>query len=81
MEIIEGLFNKINFTAEEVERFQLVNIPNDVITFNLSTAEDITINVDAAALAVLKDIPVKIDQVQQVTVVMIPLLKKLRELV
>ena len=77
MTTVESLLEQIKFTAEDIAKFELADAPGGVVKFNPAKDEDITLNLDAASLATLKAIPPKMDADKRITVVMIPLLKKL----
>jgi hypothetical protein len=80
MVVIKDFLGKIGFTPEEVTAFELEDQPGNVVKFNAAKSTDIIINLEPAALSMLKAIPEKVDSKQEVTVVMIPLLQKLQAL-
>ena len=80
MTTVKGLLDKIKFTSAEIEEFELVDTPGNVVKFNPQTNRDKPVALDPASLAILKAIPPKMDADKRVTVAMIPLLQKLTAL-
>lgn len=77
MIIIKSIREKIEFTPEDIQEFELREGPNGTLIGNPKKFKDIELTLTNEQINLLKEIPKRIDESGQVTTDMLPLFDKI----
>jgi hypothetical protein len=75
--VVASLRRLFEFSAEEVEEYKLIDLPDGRVQYNPEKLKDKSITLTVEQVKILKDISIRLDNEKKVTLELLPLLDKI----